>query len=501
MRKRRSLGLLIGAIFSATIALVPAVSAAVPTDSTALRAAVSAAGMLEHLNALQAIGDANDGERASGTPGYDESVDYVVERLEAAGYDPVIQEFEFPFFREISSHFERVSPDPESYVVDEDFHLMDFSGSGDATAEIVPIDLVLPPTPEPSSTSGCEASDFTGFVAGRIALIQRGTCNFSVKAANAEEAGAAGVIIFNEGQPGRQDLFGGTLGEPGIGIPVVSASFAVGNELATLAASGPVTVHLSAETESDIRTTSNVIAETPGGRDDRVVVVGAHLDSTTGTVAMNDNGSGSAAILEIAEQFAALGIEPRNQVRFIWFGAEEFGLLGSEYYVSQLSKRDIKDIAVNINVDMIASNNYVRFVYDGAGGPTGSNNVEAVFNQYFASQGLATDPTELSGSSDYAPFMAVGIPVGGVFAGASDLKTAEQAAVYGGTAGEPYYECYHLECDRVENLSPVVLEQLTDGAAHAVLSFAMTTSAVPGTGQGAGPSLDSLEFRGSRAQR
>lgn len=501
MRRRRSLGLLIGAIFSATIALVPVASAAVPIDSTALRTAVSAAGMLEHLDALQTIGDENDGERTSGTPGYDESVDYVVARLEDAGYDPVIQEFEFPFFREISSHFERVSPVPEPYANGVDYLVMTYSGSGDASAPLVPVDVVIPPTPAPSSTSGCEASDFTGFVAGNVALIQRGTCNFSVKAANAEAAGAAGVIIFNEGQPGRQDLFGGTLGEPGFGIPVVSTSFALGEELYNLTQAEPVTVHLQVATESDIRTTSNVIAETAGGRTDRVVVAGAHLDSVPGTISMNDNGSGSAALLEIAEQFAALDIEPRNQVRFIWFGAEEFGLLGSEYYVSQLSKRDIKDIALNINVDMIASDNYVRFVYDGAGGPTGSNNVEKVFNDYFASQGLATDPTPLSGSSDYAPFMAVGIPVGGVFAGASDLKTAEQAAVYGGTAGEPYYECYHLPCDRVENLSQVVLEQLTDGAAHVVLSFAMTTSAVPGTGQGNGPSLESLEFRGPKAQR
>lgn len=503
MRKRRGLGLFVGTILTATLMLAPTVTAAVPTDSSTLRTAVTAAGILEHLNALQAIGDANGGERTSGTPGYDESVDYVVEQLETAGYDPVIQEFEFPFFREISSHFERVSPDPEAYAVDVDFHLMDYSGSGDTTAALVPIDIVIPPGAAAStSTSGCEASDFAGLdLAGKIALTQRGTCTFATKAANAEAAGAAGVIIFNEGQPGRQALLLGTLGGPGIGIPVVGTSFAVGAELYSLTQAGPVTVHLQAETESETRTTSNVIAETAGGRDDRVVVAGAHLDSVLGTVAMNDNGSGSAAILEIAEQFAALDIEPRNKVRFIWFGAEEFGLLGSEYYVGQLSKRDVKDIAVNINVDMIASDNYVRFVYDGADGPNGSNVVEDVFLDYFASQDLATDPTPLAGSSDYAPFMEAGIPVGGVFAGASGLKTAEQAAVYGGTADEPYYECYHLACDRVENINSTVLEQLSDGAAHATLSFAMTTSAVNGTSRASGQALESLEFLGPNAQR
>lgn len=471
-------------------------------DTSELTDALTAAGIVEHLDALESIGDANGGERASGTPGYDESVDYVVERLEAAGYDPDVQAFDFPFFREISSHFERTGPTPRAYVVDDEYHLMDYSGSGDATAEIVPIDLVLPPTPQPSSTSGCEASDF-GDVTGKIALLQRGTCTFAEKAANAEAAGAVGVIIFNEGQPGRDATLFGTLGGPGIGIPVVGTSFAVGSELATLAGSGPVTVHLSAQTESETRTTYNVIAET-GGRTDRVVVAGAHLDSVLGTVAMNDNGSGSATLLEIAEQLAELGIEPRNQVRFIWFGAEENGLLGSEYYVSQLTKREIKDIAVNINVDMIASDNYVRFVYDGDQGPKGSGVVEDVILDYFASQALATDPTGLGGSSDYAPFMAVGIPVGGVFAGASDLKTAAQAATYGGTAGEPYYECYHEQCDRVAQLNTTVLEQLADGAAHGILSFGMTTSAVPGTAKSDARALKNLDFfesRGPNVQR
>lgn len=498
------------ALASATLLVALAVgpAAAAPrVDTSSLTDAVTAAGIVDHLAALQAIGDANDGERASGTPGYDESVDYVVERLEAAGYDPQIQEFEFPFFREIDSHLERVSPDPEAYVVDEDFHLMDYSGSGDVTAEIVPVDLVIPPgAAANTSTSGCEAADFDGLdITDNIALMQRGSCTFAVKAANAEAAGAAAAIIFNEGTPGdpaRIELFGGTLGEPGINIPVMSASFALGEELATLAEEDTVILHLTGLTESEIRTTANVIAET-GGRTDRVVVAGAHLDSELGTVAMNDNGTGSAALLEIAEQFDELGIEPVNQVRFIWFGAEENGLLGSEYYVSQLTKRQIKDIAVNINVDMIGSDNYVRFVYDGDQGPNGSGVVEDVFLDYFDAQGLATDPTDLAGSSDYAPFMAVGVPVGGVFAGASGTKTAEQAAVYGGTAGEPYYACYHEECDRLDELSTVVLEQLSDGAAHAIATFAMTTSAVSGTAKGTGSlkALDWFESRGPNLQR
>jgi aminopeptidase Y len=120
---------------------------------------------------------------------------------------------------------------PKAYIPGPDFQAMSGGIDGTAQGTLLPVDLVLPPTPAPSSTSGCEASDFAGFVAGSIALIQRGTCTFNLKALNAMAAGAAGVIIFNEGQPGRTDAGVFLLGD-GVTIPVLFASFAVGNELA-----------------------------------------------------------------------------------------------------------------------------------------------------------------------------------------------------------------------------------------------------------------------------
>jgi Zn-dependent M28 family amino/carboxypeptidase len=309
---------------------------------------------------------------------------------------------------------------------------MDYSGSGDVTAFAEGVDLVLPPAAAANtSTSGCEPEDFAGFTPGNIAVVQRGSCDFLDKALNAQNAGAVGVIIFNEGQPGRTDAFLGTLQQPLFNIPVVAAAFDVGVELAA----GGVTVRMFVNATSEFRSTSNVIAETPGGRDDRVVVVGAHLDSVSVGPGIQDNGSGSAAILEIARQMAELGIEPTNKVRFAWWGAEESGLLGSEYYVANLTKRDIKNIALNLNFDMIGSPNFVRFVYDGDGsdtslaGPNGSATIEQVFLDYFAEQGLPVEPTEFSGRSDYGPFIAVGIPAGGLFTGAEGIKTDEQAAV------------------------------------------------------------------------
>jgi len=526
MSKRRGAiaALTVLALAATLVAALPA-GADVATDSSALRNAVTLAGIRGHQAAFQAIADANGGTRLAGTAGYDESADYVFDRLVAAGYSPVRQQFEFPFFEELAPPvLDRVSPDPVAFTEGTDFLTQQYSGSGDVTQEVVPTnDIIIPPDPVAgTSNSGCEASDFPAAVAGNIALIQRGTCTFHDKALNAQTAGAAGVIIFNEGQPGRTDVIGGTLGSPDFTIPVVDTTFALGADTYGRITSGEtVVMHMVTSTVSETRTTENIIADTASGRGDRTVVVGAHLDSVAAGPGINDNGSGSATILEIAEQFTDLGIQPRNKVRFAWWGAEEEGLLGSQFYVSQLSKRDIKNIAVNLNFDMLGSPNFVRFVYDGDGsdtpvkGPTGSANVEDVFLDYFASQGLQTEPTAFDGRSDYGPFIAVGIPAGGLFSGAEGHKTPEQVAIYGGTADEQYDPCYHAACDTFAGtgagggatppgLGLVSLDQLSDGTAHAVFSFAMTTSAVPGTDKSSAKAANtatSLDYWGPKARK
>ncbi len=174
-----------------------------PADTASLREAVTAEGILDHLEAFQAIADENDDTRASGTAGYDASADYVASLLQQAGYDVTRQEFTFPFFEVLSASFSRVSPDPVTYQQADDYFVMEYSGSGDVQALIQPTnDVIVPPASAANtSTSGCEATDFDGFVAGNIALIQRGTCTFRLKAENAAAAGAVGAIIFNEGQP------------------------------------------------------------------------------------------------------------------------------------------------------------------------------------------------------------------------------------------------------------------------------------------------------------
>ncbi len=481
----------------------PLASAATTIDSSALRSAVTLQNVRLHQAALQAIADANGGTRAASTPGYEASAAYVFSQLQAAGYNVAYQPFQYVHFEELgASQFEQISPNPTVYTYGVDFDLLEYSAAGDVTAPVQAVDLVLPPVG--GSTSGCEAADFAGFTPGNIALVQRGTCNFSNKAINAEAAGAAGVIIFNEGNsPDRLGLIGGTLGGNVVDIPVIDIPFALGEQLAGLA-DGRLSVHIQTNVFMETRTTTNVIAETPGGRTDRVVVVGAHLDSVPGGPGINDNGSGTAVILETALQMARLGIQPVNQVRFAFWGAEESGLIGSQYYVSQLTSRQIKNIAVNLNFDMLGSPNFVRFIYDGDGsatgtaGPNGSGVVEAIFQDYFSAQGLAFAATEFNGRSDYGPFIAVGIPAGGLFTGAEGIKTAEEAAIYGGTAGLAYDPCYHQACDTYANNSDTGLDQMADAAAHAVLSFAMTTSAVNGTNKGKawGP-IKNLEYWGS----
>jgi Zn-dependent M28 family amino/carboxypeptidase len=493
----------------AAFAVAPAALAATPSDSAPLRQAVTVKAMKKHAQALQNIADLNNGTRASGTPGYDASARYVFNKLKAAGYSPRFQEFDFPFFQETGpQEFERLAPTFRDYVRGTDFDIMEYSGAGDVTANVVPTnDIIIPPTATPSSTSGCEASDFPASTAGNVALIQRGTCTFEQKANNAQAAGAVAVIVFNEGQPGRTAIISGTLTNPEA-IPVLDATFAVGEELYNLAKTSTVSVHILTSTVSETRHTRNVLADTASGRTDRVVVVGAHLDSVPEGPGINDNGSGTAQNLEVALQMAKLGRRPTNQVRFAFWGAEESGLLGSQFYVDHLSARERKNIALNLNFDMVASPNFVRFVYDGDGsatpvaGPTGSGTIEDVFLDYFASQGLATDPTAFDGRSDYGPFIAVGIPAGGLFTGAEGIKTAQQAAVYGGTAGLAYDPCYHLACDTIANVNDTALDQMSDATAHATIAFGQTSSAVSGTEKGnATGQVTDLDYRGSHLRK
>ncbi|MFJ5221312.1 M28 family metallopeptidase [Streptomyces sp. NPDC088400] len=210
----------------------------------------------------------------------------------------------------------------------------------------------------------------------------------------------------------------------------------------------------------------NLIADWPGGDTNQVVMAGSHLDSVTAGAGINDNGSGSAAILETALAVSRAQLKPTKHLRFAWWGAEELGLVGSRYYVNNLPSADRSKISGYLNFDMIGSPNPGYFVYDDD--PT----IEQTFKTYYAGLGVATEiETEGDGRSDHAPFKNVGIPVGGLFSGADYIKTAAQAQKWGGTSGRAFDQCYHRSCDTTSNINDTALNRNSDAVAYAVWSL------------------------------
>ncbi|WP_432477698.1 M28 family metallopeptidase [Nocardioides sp. GXQ0305] len=464
-------------------------------------------GAYEHVVAFAEIG-ATHGNRASGEPGYEASRDYVVSRLERAGYWPVVQTFEYPYFQPLGdASVELTDPDDVTLVQGEDFSLMTYSGAGRASGTVTGVDLALD-TPA-ASDSGCEASDFAEFPDGDIALLQRGGCPFGQKVGHAEDAGAVAAIVSNQGDStdeGRQELFLGDLRGP-VAIPAVTVSFPTAQDLARTSPDATIVT----DTVSEVRTTWNVLAETEDGSADNVVMAGAHLDSVEAGPGINDNASGSAALLETAEELATADQRPANRIRFAWWGAEELRLLGSRYYVNDLMANDpeaFREVALYLNADMVASPNYMLGVYDGdrsesEGGsgspPPGAGAIEEAFTRFFDDHGTGSVQTRLTASSDHAPFVMQGVPAGGIFTGTGEPKTSEAASMFGGTAGEPYDPCYHAECDGLDNVSREALAANTAALLAVVTELGQSTEAVNGDATGHEPPATGLRVREDRA--
>jgi Zn-dependent M28 family amino/carboxypeptidase len=479
-----TVGLMAGAM------TVPATAATSNNNSRKLRDAVTVDAVMSHLNAFQGIADLAGGNRFAGLPGHDNSAQYVIRKLREAGYSPTVHAFTYEaFFERSPSTLEQRSPAPTTYVNGNDFRIMTYSGSGTATAALA----------RPSGDlRGCYAADYAGFPAGSIAIVQRGTpagfpggsCTFRIKTDNARAAGAAAVLIFNN-VPG---VVNGTLSATGLSaIPSLGLTQSLGNALLAQMASGPVVVKATTDTGSQALPTYNVLAETPSGDPNNIVMVGSHLDSVTTGPGINDNGTGSAAILETAIQLARTPL--RNKVRFAWWSAEESGLIGARQYVQSLPPAEGNKIALYLNFDMVGSPNFARFVYDGdaSANPNsipvgcaehckaGSDVIEEVFNGYFSQVAkLPAEPTPFNGRSDYGPFIDANIPAGGLFTGAEGVKTAAQAQLFGGQAGVAFDKCYHAACDTIANVNVQGLDQMTDAIAHAVITFAQNTESVNG---------------------
>ncbi len=487
---RKPLGLMVAVSLGASMLwLVPAASAAPPgggvdtlcnnRTSNSVRKmldCVTVEGVLEHQEAFQDIADDNGGNRASGSGGYDDSLDYVEGRLDAAGYTTTRQQFSFNKFTDLGgSVLQQVAPGSVTYVHGTDFGATPHSVPGDVTANVTAVDLML--GLGNTSTSGCQAADFAGFPAGNIALIQRGDCTFEIKGENAAAAGASGVLFFNQGNTTAADRNGipaVTLGNGYEGgIPALNLTYALGAELANTAG---LRARLFANVTRVATTTENLIADSPRGDPNNVIMAGAHLDSVPAGPGINDNGSGSSALIEVAEAIAKLKLP--NKLRFAWWGAEEDNLVGSTFYVGSLTAGQRDGIEMYLNFDMVASPNYGLFIYDGDGsgfglvGPDGSDDIEGLFERYFAERNIPSEPTAFSGRSDYQAFIINGIPAGGLFTGAEVLKTAAQQAKWGGTAGVAFDPCYHQACDTIANLDHDALAINADAIAYVVYLYA-----------------------------
>ena len=456
-----------------------------------------------HMVKFQQIADANPGtdghpSRNSGEPGYKASADYVASVMRAAGYRVTLQEYKFHYISFVGDPVLRVdSPTPQSFELGTDFVPAKIAGS--TSGKLQPAGgIVVPPTPEPSSASGCAASDFAGFIPGNIALIQRGTCTFADKVANAEAAGASVAIIFNEGNPDRTGVFNGGL-SGSEHIPVIFTSFAVGTQLLGqyVPGSGPVLTTDVRILDDPNRSDWNVIADSKGGDPNNVLVIDAHLDAIYGA-GMLDNASGSATILDIAQQLK--NTNTRNKLRFIWFGGEELGLFGSDYYVNTLPPDQLAKIKFDLDADVTATPNYVAGVLDPKDGVTlfgrdpGTPMPPSIWAPSAIGRDAGIDYLNSIGKNhilfsadgtDAFMFQQAGVPASGVLTGQDCCKLASDVDLFGGVEGNfegtvPGNDGGCVDnpfrwCDNLSNNDPEVLTWMSKTFANMVAHMAYDT--------------------------
>jgi Zn-dependent M28 family amino/carboxypeptidase len=432
--------------------------------ASALRDKVTTDAMMAHLSKLQDIANANNGTRAVGTAGYEASIDYVVNVLRGSGFDVQTPEFSARVF-----HADK----PELTVGGKpvEAHALDFS------LGTAPDGVSGPLVAAPESNLGCAASDYADLpLRGAVVLVDRGTCPFAKKEDAAAQRGAVAMIIADNVD---EQQMGGTLGPTTeVKIPVLSVTRSVGLQLR--GQPGPTTIKLNASAQSF--RARNVIAQTKTGSGTDVVMAGAHLDSVPEGPGINDNGSGVAAVLETAVR---LGSSPsvHNALRFGFWGAEELGLIGSRNYVESLDLTALKNIALYLNFDMLASPNPGYFTYDGdqslpvdARGqpvvPEGSAGIERTLVAYLKAAGKTAQDTSFDGRSDYDGFTLAGIPAGGLFSGAEGKMSADQAKLWGGTADQPFDPNYHQKTDTLDHVDRTALGINGGGVAYAIGLYA-----------------------------
>jgi Zn-dependent M28 family amino/carboxypeptidase len=434
---------------------------------------VTADGMYPHLRKLQEIADANKGNRADGTPGYDASVDYVVKTLKDKGFDVSTPEFD---------RLDRTEGgNPALTVAGRNYHVDQAS-----------LLLTTPPgglnalTLRPQQAPGCSAADYGSVsVKGAIAVADDTGCSVGAKQNAALAKGAVGLLVVSVPRAGGSPpgLF-----TPGYYQQLTVPVGVIGADADAALRRTNAPVRLVLDSKPVMVKTRNVVGQTKSGDTKNVVMAGAHLDSTARSPGINDNGSGVAALLEAA---AALGAQPKiaNAIRFVFWGSEAEA---STKYVDALARDQLNDIALYLDVDTIASPNPGYFTFDGDQSgqpnpdispqtvPAGSAGVERTLAGYLSLGGVRPADMPLSRSADYGPFMAAGVPIGGLTAGSSQRKTEVQARLWGGQAGLAFDPDYLTAGDTVDNINRDALSVMGQALAFAVGSYAQTIGGVNG---------------------
>ena len=428
-----------------------------PQLAAALRDELDPASMLADLDRLAAITDEHGGTREANSDGYAAAAQWVAGELRNAGYEVTLDAVSVPTFSEDEpAVLEILADGAPALEGPRDVKAMLLSPPGDVTGPVHALGFDPQAAPGDRNGIGCDAGAWSDVPTGAIVLVQPGPCRNRTIVVHAQAAGAAAVIssypMWGPGQVRRPTL----IDPAGLAIPAAATTRDAGLALADAARTGRE-VHLRISTTTVMGQSDNVLAETPGGDADHVVMLGAHLDSVIDGPGINDNGTGVAVVLELARRLAALtGGEPVWKVRVAFWTGEELGLWGSVSYAGALSTQDRSSIAAYLNLDMIGTLGGVREVYDATPfvNPA-SAAIERLFAQAFDADELAWEPADVGGASDHYQFDQLGVPVGGI--------VAERAS------GDP---CYHLACDTTGNVDPDLLEQMARAAAWAAGALA-----------------------------
>lgn len=445
-----------------------------PFDRDGLRSSINTDDLLADAQTLEDFAySTTERNRVFGSPGHNATVNWLYDELSSLnGYYSVSLQPFVALFSEGDASFTVNGADQSA-------NLLTYTPSG-----VVP-DTSLIAIPN----LGCNATDYPSEVKGRIALISRGVCPFGLKSALAGSAGAAGAVIYNNVPGNLTGTLGAESNPEGPYAPTVGIPLSNGQALLALlnSTTSPVIGNLEVNAILENRTTYNVIADSKSGNLSSVLTIGAHTDSVSAGPGINDNGSGTIGILAVARALSRFPVLPAtyNSIRFAFWSAEEFGLLGSRYYVANLAASELAKIKLYLNFDMIASPNYIYSIYDGDGsafnltGPPGSAQAEALFQSYYDTVDVNYTASPFNGRSDYAPFIETSIPAGGLFTGAEQIKTDQEAAIFGGQAGIAYDPNYHGPGDTVENLNLVPFDINTRAIAWAVATYLESFNSIP----------------------